>query len=101
AATATLVFALHPLRAESVAWATERRDVLSGLLFLLTVLTYLKAQDELGARRRWMLTGSVGLHILAVVYKASVMVLPAALMLCEAYPLRRLGAPWSACVPPA
>ena len=35
---ATLFFALHPLRAESVAWATERRDVLSGLLFLLTVL---------------------------------------------------------------
>ena len=36
---------IHPLRAESVAWATERRDVLSGLFFLLTVLMYLKAQD--------------------------------------------------------
>ena len=34
---AALFFALHPLRAESVAWATERRDVLSGLFFLLTV----------------------------------------------------------------
>ena len=34
AAVAALFFALHPLRAESVAWATERRDVLSGLLFL-------------------------------------------------------------------
>ena len=37
-AMAALFFALHPLRAESVAWATERRDVLSGLFFLLTIL---------------------------------------------------------------
>src|SRR5881396_439025 len=42
AVAATLFFALHPLRAESVAWATERRDVLSGLFFLLTILTYLR-----------------------------------------------------------
>ena len=47
-----LVFAIHPLRVESVAWATERRDVLSGFFLLLTVLSYLKAvgtetnQDE-------------------------------------------------------
>src|SRR5437899_5976686 len=34
AAVAALFFAIHPLRAESVAWATERRDVLSALLFL-------------------------------------------------------------------
>src|SRR5262245_9344528 len=63
AATATLFFALHPLRVESVAWATERRDVLSGLLFLLTVLTYLRAQDETGTRRRWLVAGSAGLYV--------------------------------------
>src|SRR5215467_11237771 len=60
AVTATLFFALHPLRVESVAWATERRDVLSGLFFLLTVLMYLKALDHSGARRRWFLASSVG-----------------------------------------
>src|SRR2546422_1383374 len=38
AVAATLFFTLHPLRAESVAWVTERRDVLSGLFFLLTIL---------------------------------------------------------------
>src|SRR2546422_10111451 len=38
AAFAALLFALHPLRVESVAWATERRDVLSGLFYLLTLL---------------------------------------------------------------
>ena len=35
------VFAVHPLRAESVAWVTERKDVLSGLFFLLTLAAYL------------------------------------------------------------
>ena len=47
---AALFFALHPLRAESVAWATERRDVLSGLFFLLTILLYLGRGDAEGAR---------------------------------------------------
>jgi len=51
AIVATLSFAVHPLRAESVAWATERRDVLSGLFFLLTVLMYLKACDA--GSQRW------------------------------------------------
>src|SRR2546425_17467 len=46
---AALVFAIHPLRVESVAWATERRDVLSGLFYLLTLLTYLRACER-GAR---------------------------------------------------
>src|SRR3989442_9571956 len=46
---AALVFAIHPLRVESVAWATEQRDVLSGLFYLLTLLTYLRACEP-GAR---------------------------------------------------
>jgi Flp pilus assembly protein TadD len=91
AVTATLFFALHPLRAESVGWATERRDVLSGLFFLLTVLLYLKAHDEGGERRRWLLAGSVGMYVLALVSKASVMVLPPVLVVLDVYPLRRLG----------
>ncbi|HEY7251841.1 MAG TPA: hypothetical protein VIG37_15195, partial [Methylomirabilota bacterium] len=45
ALAAALFFAIHPLRVESVAWATERRDVLSGLWLLLTVLTYLVSVD--------------------------------------------------------
>src|SRR5207244_3580377 len=93
AVTATLFFALHPLRAESVAWATERRDVLSGLLYLLTVLMYLKAQDEAEERRRWLLAGSVGIYVLAPVSKASGMVLPAAVIALDVYPCRRLGGP--------
>lgn len=41
AALAALLFAVHPLRVESVAWASERRDVLSALFYLLTVRDYL------------------------------------------------------------
>src|SRR3989475_160290 len=48
---AALVFAIHPLRVESVAWATERRDVLSGLFYLLTILGYLR-DCEPGKRGR-------------------------------------------------
>src|SRR5207245_5549072 len=50
AVAATLFFTLHPLRAESVAWVTERRDVLSGLFFLLMILTYLKTCETCGRR---------------------------------------------------
>src|SRR5215831_18018451 len=50
-ALAALFFTLHPLRAESVAWATERRDVLAALFFLLTILMYLGASEAHGRRR--------------------------------------------------
>jgi len=91
AVAATLFFTLHPLRAESVAWVTERRDVLSGLFFLLTILTYLKTCEESGRRRLWLLAGSAGFYILALASKGSVMVLPALLLVLDIYPLRQLG----------
>jgi len=93
AIVATLFFTIHPLRAESVGWATERRDVLSGLFFLLTVLLYLKAHDG-DRHRRWLLAGSAGTFALALVSKASVMVLPAVLVVLDIYPLRRFGGGW-------
>lgn len=94
AGAAALFFAIHPLRVESVAWATERRDVLSGLWFLLTILTYLKAAGVDGARRRWWLAGSVGCYVLAVASKSIVMTLPLVLFLLDIYPLRRLEGRW-------
>jgi Flp pilus assembly protein TadD len=102
AAAAALFFALHPLRVESVAWATERRDVLSGLFFLLTLLAWLAAVESTGARRRWRLAAACGLYVLAIVSKGSVMVLPAVLILLDVYPLRRLDGRWRAWLrPPA
>ncbi|HYB42587.1 MAG TPA: tetratricopeptide repeat protein [Candidatus Methylomirabilis sp.] len=92
AGAAALFFAIHPLRVESVAWVTERRDVLSGLWFLLTILTYLKAVQP-GASRRW-LGVSVGCYVLALASKASTMTLPPLLVILDFYPLRRIGSRW-------
>ena len=43
---ASLLFAIHPMRAESVAWITERKDVLYGFFFLLAILSYLTYLDK-------------------------------------------------------
>ena len=46
AAFAALLFAIHLLRVESMAWATERKDVLAGYFFLLTIYCYLRANSD-------------------------------------------------------
>jgi Tfp pilus assembly protein PilF len=94
AAAAALVFALHPLRVESVAWITERRDVLSGLFFLAAILAYLRGV-EAGAdiAPRWR-TCSLVLFAAGLLSKASVMTLPAVLVLLDVYPLRRGALTW-------
>jgi tetratricopeptide (TPR) repeat protein len=101
AGAAALVFALHPLRVESVAWVTERRDVLSGLFFLLTLLGYLRAADGGGTGRRRWLAASVGFYALALAAKAVVVTLPLLLVVLDVYPLRRLPARWRGWLAPA
>ena len=93
AVLAALFFAIHPLRVESVAWVTERRDVLSGFFFLLTILFYLKAvtvgEAESG-RRQWMALSLIS-YVLSLLSKASGITLPLVLVVLDVYPLRRLG----------
>ena len=93
AAAAALLFAVHPLRAESVAWVTERRDVVSGMLYLAAALAYLRGVED-GARRRaaWY-WGAVALFAGALLAKASTLTLPVVLVVLDVYPLRRLGGP--------
>jgi protein O-mannosyl-transferase len=91
AVTAALLFAFHPLRAESVAWITERRDLVSGLFYFLTLLAYLAMVERAGtARRRWYLA-ALGCFTLALLSKSIVVSLPFALLVLDVYPLRRLG----------
>src|SRR2546428_1159099 len=87
---AALVFAIHPLRVESVAWVTERRDVLSGLFYLVTILLYLRACER-GARSRGWYWLSVAAFVLALLSKSMVVNLPIVLLILDVYPLRRLG----------
>jgi Tfp pilus assembly protein PilF len=92
---AALLFALHPLRVESVAWATERRDVLSGWFFLCTVYCYLRAnlnQPGDGRRRLWI-GSTLVFSVLSLLSKAITMTLPLVLLILDIYPLRRL--PWN------
>src|SRR2546426_2401883 len=87
---ASLVFAIHPLRVESVAWATERRDVLSGLFYLVAILLYLRACERGERGRRWY-WGSVGLFVCALLSKSMAVSLPVVLLILDVYPLRLLG----------
>jgi tetratricopeptide (TPR) repeat protein len=89
AAVAALLFAIHPLRVESVAWVTERRDVLSGFFYFCAIVTYLRALDE-GRGRRWYWI-TVALFLCALLSKATSVTLPAVLLVLNVYPLRRLG----------
>jgi hypothetical protein len=93
AVCAALLFALHPLRVESVAWATERRDVLSGLFYLVAILLYFRAceRGERGERGRGWYWGAVGVFACALLSKSMAVSLPVVLLILDVYPLRRLG----------
>ncbi len=94
AIVSALFFAVHPLRVESVVWITERRDVLSALFYLLTVLAYLKACAADGApRRRWLVV-SLGAYTLGLLSKSLIMSLPLVLLVLDVYPLRRARGNW-------
>jgi protein O-mannosyl-transferase len=105
AATAALLFAVHPLRVESVASATERRDVLSGLFYVLALLCYVKAAaspEAAPARLRPLWYGlSLACFAAALLSKSIVVTLPVTLLVLDVYPLRRLGgaAGWRAPLP--
>lgn len=91
AALSALLFAIHPLRVESVAWATERRDVLSGFFYLATICCYLRAvsQQEPGAKT-WLFGLALVGYVLSLLSKAIGITLPVVLLLLDVYPLKRL-----------
>ena len=87
AALTAALFAVHPLRVESVAWVSERKDVLSGFFFLLSLLAY-----EQFVRRRLPGMFSVVAIFFAcgLMSKPMVVTLPAILLLLDYWPLERV-----------
>ena len=97
---AALVFAVHPVNVESVAWIAQRKNLVGMLFFLLAILFYLEADREgEGGRRRPDLAGvsrwywlSLGMFLLALLGKGSVATLPVVLLLLAWWQRRQVTA---------
>jgi tetratricopeptide (TPR) repeat protein len=88
------LFALHPLRVESVAWVAERKDVLSGLLFMLTLGAYVRYARRPFSMNRYLTV--LFTFALALMAKPMVATLPFVLLLLDYWPLGRTR--WAAAV---
>jgi|WetSurMetagenome_2_1015567.scaffolds.fasta_scaffold99501_1 protein O-mannosyl-transferase len=83
------VFAVHPLRAESVAWVAERKDVLSGLFFMLTIGAYVRYVRHPVSMVRY--GAVVLLFALGLLSKNMLVTLPFVLLLLDYWPLNRIS----------
>jgi protein O-mannosyl-transferase len=89
AAFVAALFAWHPLHVESVAWISERKDVLSTFFALLTLLSYTKYAKENSRRSFWLALIFSSLGLLS---KPMLVTLPFVLMLLDYWPLKRFNA---------
>lgn len=96
ATLAGVVFAVHPVQVECVAWVSERKTLVSALFMLLALLTYVLVQRRAAAAGSSAGAGSVagvlawtGLGLLALLGKPMAVVLPVLMLLLDAWPLRR------------
>lgn len=85
----SVLFGIHPIHVESVAWATERKDLLYGLFFLLSLLVYLDFA-LMTERKLFRYLSCLGLFLLAILSKPMAVSLPLVLILLDFWPLKRL-----------
>jgi tetratricopeptide (TPR) repeat protein len=92
ATVGAVLWAVHPLRVEVVAWATERRLLLGALFFLVAVLAHVRVADRAAAGRSrapWIAATFVA-TVLSLLAGPWAVTLPAALLVLDVFPLRRL-----------
>ncbi|MCK4790848.1 MAG: tetratricopeptide repeat protein, partial [Desulfobacteraceae bacterium] len=82
------LFALHPFHVESVAWVSERKDLLSTFFWMLTMWGYVRYVDRPGANRYWLV---LLLFFLGMMAKPMLVTLPFVLLLLDYWPLGRFG----------
>ena len=94
-AFAAALFAWHPLRVESVAWITERKDVMSGCFFLLTLLAYARHVDCRTAGRPWWRAYLLTMACFAagLMSKPMLVTLPLVLLILDFWPFARCSSP--------
>lgn len=85
------LFALHPLHVESVAWISERKDVLSTCFLMLTLLAYAWYARKPGVARYLAVAGALAVGLMA---KPMLVSVPALLLLVDYWPLERLEWSW-------
>jgi len=93
AAGGALFFSVHPLRVESVAWITERRDLTSAFFFFWSLLAYLRMTDcapGTAGHRKWLALSSMAFAA-SLFSKATGFTLPVVLLLLDVWPLRRFA----------
>jgi len=83
-----VLFGIHPLRVESVAWITERRDVLSGMFFMLTVASYIRYIERRSFFRYLLMALFLALGLMS---KSMLVTVPFVLLLLDFWPLDRFG----------
>ncbi len=89
-AFAATLFAIHPLRVESVAWVAERKDVLSGVFFMLTLLAYSRyARSDRFSPGRYATV--LALFALGLMCKPTLVTVPFVLLLLDYWPLGRVS----------
>lgn len=99
-AAAGLLFGLHPMHVESVAWVSERKDLLCAFFFLLTIITYTHYVTGINGgespnfasrfiNKKYLLT--LGLFILSLLSKPMAVTLPLVLLILDWYPFRRIN----------
>jgi len=86
-AAVAILFAIHPLHVESVAWVSGRKDVMSTLFWILTSWAYVHYAERPSLRRY---LGMTLLFILGLLSKSMLVTLPLTLLLLDVWPLRRI-----------